>query len=114
MIFYLIYFDILTKLFDNSPIILYYTFICKKGDDTIEIKIIGSNCPIGKKLVKQIKKVSDINHKDINVLELNFYKDKESYHVNKIPALIIDDKIISQGKILSDKEIKKLLLSYSN
>lgn len=28
-----------------------------------------------------------------------------------IPALVIDDKIISQGKILSDKEIKKLILT---
>lgn len=26
-----------------------------------------------------------------------------------IPALIIDNKIISQGKILSDKEIKKII-----
>ena len=75
---------------------------------------MGSNCPIGKKLVKQIKKVSDVNHKDINVVELNLHKDKENYHVNKVPALIVDDKIISQGKTLSDKEIKKLILSYSN
>ena len=28
-----------------------------------------------------------------------------------IPALIIDDKIISQGKILSDREIKKLIVT---
>lgn len=28
-----------------------------------------------------------------------------------IPALVIDNKIISQGKILSDKEIKKLILT---
>ena len=28
-----------------------------------------------------------------------------------IPALIVDDKIISQGKILSDKEIKRLIVT---
>lgn len=31
-----------------------------------------------------------------------------------IPALVVDEKIISQGKILSDKEIKKLILNTSN
>lgn len=28
-----------------------------------------------------------------------------------IPALVIDNKIISQGKILSDREIKKLIVT---
>ena len=28
-----------------------------------------------------------------------------------IPALIVDEKIISQGKILSDKEIKRLIVT---
>lgn len=31
-----------------------------------------------------------------------------------VPALIIDNKIISQGKILSDREIKKLIVSPIN
>ena len=38
--------------------------------------------------------------------------DKENYNISMIPALVIDDKIISQGKILSDKEIKKLIVSH--
>lgn len=43
--------------------------------------------------------------------ELNKNSDQKKYNVNMIPALIIDEKIISQGKILSDKEIKKLIVS---
>jgi len=27
-----------------------------------------------------------------------------------IPAVVVDEKIISQGKILSDKEIKRLIV----
>jgi len=38
----------------------------------------------------------------------------KKYNINMIPALIVDDKIISQGKILSDKEIKKLIVNYVN
>ena len=82
-----------------------------KGDDNIRIKIVGSNCSIGRKLLKQLKKVSSIQHKELDIQELNLNKDKIQYHVHQIPALIIDDKIISQGKILSDKEIKKLLVT---
>lgn len=46
--------------------------------------------------------------------ELNKSSDQKKYNVNMIPALIIDEKIISQGKILSDKEVKKLIVSTVN
>lgn len=84
-----------------------------KGDEIIEIKLIGSNCSIGRRLKKIIKKVSDTNHIEVTINELNNNQDKKRYCVNMIPAIVIDNKIISQGKILSDKEIKKLILNTS-
>jgi hypothetical protein len=78
------------------------------------IKIIGSNCPIGRKLMKQIKNVCKNNHKEVTILELNRNKDKLDYNINMVPAIVVDDKIISQGKTLSDKELKRLILSMSN
>ena len=78
------------------------------------IKIIGSNCPTGRKLIKQIKNICNINHKEIDILELNHNKDKIQYHINMVPALIINDKIISQGKTLSDRELKHLICNMSN
>lgn len=80
----------------------------------IEIKIIGSNCSTGNRLKKIIKKVSDANHVDVIIQELNHSQDKKKYNVNMIPAVVINDKIISQGKILSDKEIKKLIVNTAN
>ena len=76
--------------------------------------MIGSNCPTGRRLLKQMKEVSKRNHKEIIIQELNQNKDKLQYHINMIPAIVIDDKIISQGKTLSDQEIKRLILSTSN
>ena len=61
-----------------------------------------------------MKEVSKRNHKEITIQELNQNKDKLQYHINMIPAIVIDDKIISQGKTLSDQEIKRLILSTSN
>ena len=78
------------------------------------IKIIGSNCPVGRKLMKQIKNVCKNNHRNVDIIELNHNKDKSDYNVNMIPAIVVDDKIISQGKTLSDKELKRLILSVSN
>ena len=78
------------------------------------IKVIGSNCPIGRRLMKQIKDVCKNNHKEVDILELNQNKDKIEYNIHMIPAIVIDDKIISQGKTLSDKELKRLILSVSN
>lgn len=58
-----------------------------------------------------IERVSKSIHKDVLIRELNHANDRKNYNVSMIPALVIEDKIISQGKILSDKEIKKLIVS---
>ena len=84
-----------------------------KGDDSIEIKIIGSNCSNGMRLKKIINRVSKENKVDVVINELNNTSSKKKYNINMIPAVVIDDKIISQGKVLSDKEIKRLILNTS-
>ncbi|MCI6265262.1 MAG: thioredoxin family protein [Erysipelotrichaceae bacterium] len=73
--------------------------------------MIGSNCSNGRRLKKIIERVSLQNHVKVTLNELNNKSDQKKYNVSMIPALIIDNKIISQGKILSDKEIKKLILT---
>ena len=51
------------------------------------------------------------HHLEIVIQELNNATDKKVYNVNMVPALVIDEKVISQGKVLSDKEIKRLLVN---
>ena len=88
--------------------------IHKKGDDSIEIKMIGSNCSNGRRLKKIIERVSLQNKTPVIINELNNKSDQKRYNISMIPALIIDNKIISQGKILSDREIKKLIVTPVN
>lgn len=76
--------------------------------------MIGSNCSNGRRLKKIIDRVSLQNHIKIDLRELNNKSDLKKYNVSMIPALIIDNKIISQGKILSDREIKKLIVTTVN
>lgn len=69
----------------------------------MEIKVIGTNSSNRIKLIKNIKKATD-NNIDIKLVE----KDNR-YNITNTPALVINDKIISQGKALNEREIKKFI-----
>ena len=69
----------------------------------MEIKVIGTNSSNRIKLIKNIKKAID-NNIDIKLVE----KDNR-YNITNTPALVINDKIISQGKVLNEREIKKFI-----
>lgn len=76
--------------------------------------MIGANCSNGRRLKKIIERVSQQTKTPVIINEFNNKSDQKRYNVSVIPALIIDNKIISQGKILSDREIKKLIVSTVN
>ena len=81
-----------------------------EGGINIEIKIVGSKNHNGIKLIKNIKKINcDI---DIRVKELNDEYYLKKYNIKNIPAIVIDGKKVSEGKVLSTCEICKLLTSY--
>ena len=69
----------------------------------MEIKVIGTSSSNRIKLIKNIKKATD-NNIDIKLVE----KDNR-YNITNTPALVINDKIISQGKVLNEREIKKFI-----
>jgi hypothetical protein len=75
----------------------------------MNIKIIGKNSSNRIKLIKNLNKaIKDIDsYPDIEILDdesiINQYQNVST------PILIINDKIVSDGKILSDREIKKFI-----
>lgn len=48
---------------------------------------------------------------DMEVTVKDIKKDKK-YGITNYPALMINDKKVSEGKVLTVREVKKLLLSY--
>lgn len=81
-----------------------------EGGINIEIKIVGSKNHNGIKLIKNIKKINcDIN---IDIKELNDEYYLKKYNIKNIPAIVINGKKVSEGKVLSSREICKLLTSY--
>ena len=75
----------------------------------MKINIIGENSSNRMKLLKNLKKVT--KNEDINI-EINVIDDKETlskYKDKNKPMLMINEKIISNGKILTDREIRNYI-----
>ncbi len=80
----------------------------------MNIKVLGSGCSNCKKLYEVTKQaVSECNCK----IELEYITDIEkivSYGVMSTPALVIDEVVVCQGKIISKEEVIKLINNKAN
>ena len=72
----------------------------------MNIKIIGYNCSNGIKLKKNISKINEIEI-DLELLEGDEYLNK--YNIKNVPGLIINEKKVSEGKVLNDREILRMI-----
>lgn len=75
----------------------------------MDIKIIGSNCKNGRNLYKMAAKAADDARNEVNILVLDDQESIKEYGIKNIPALIVEDKIVSEGKVLSEREIYKII-----
>lgn len=72
--------------------------------------MIGSNCSNGIKLKKELKRAINNSDLEINVQELNDIEVLKKYHIQNVPALLINDILVSEGKVLSEREISKIFI----
>ena len=80
----------------------------KGGDYIVNIKVIGANCSNGMKILKNLSKVERELDMEFNIEKIDStYKKK--YNINVIPALMIENKVISTGNVLTDREIKNYI-----
>ena len=78
------------------------------GDYIVNIKVIGANCSNGMKILKNLSKVERELDMEFNIEKIDStYKKK--YNINVIPALMIEDKVVSTGNVLTDREIKNYI-----
>lgn len=73
------------------------------------IKIIGSNCSNGIKLKKMVSRFASDYDNSLDIKFLDNEKDIKSHNVKNIPGLIINDQLVSEGKVLTVREISKLV-----
>ena len=75
----------------------------------MNIKVLGSGCKSCKALWEAVKEA--VANKNI-AAEVEYITDMEKimkYGIMSTPALMIDEKIVSMGKVLNTKEVEKLL-----
>lgn len=75
----------------------------------MKIKIIGSNSSNRMKLQKNVMKVIESLEKNIDVEILDSEKEISKYGVTNTPGLVINEKLVSQGKVINEKEIKNFI-----
>lgn len=73
------------------------------------IKIIGKNSSNRIKLIKNINKVQFDMDENLNIEILEDDKLIKKYQNTATPILMINDKIVSNGKILTVREIKQFI-----
>lgn len=73
------------------------------------VKILGQGCADCGKLCENAKIAVENLGVEAEVQYITDLKKIVSYGVMQIPALVVDDKVVSVGKVLKPKEIEKLL-----
>ncbi len=75
------------------------------------IKILGGGCPNCKKLHENTEEALKELNLEATIEEVKDIDQIIDYGVMKTPALVVDEKVKSSGRVLSTAEIKQLLVS---
>jgi small redox-active disulfide protein 2 len=73
------------------------------------VKILGSGCANCKKLEANAKEAIQSLGLDASIEKVEDFKEIMAYGVMATPALVVDEVVKSSGRVLSAKEIEKLL-----
>ena len=73
------------------------------------IKILGSGCKNCETLKENTEKTLKETGVEAEIIKVTDLKDVMAYGVMSTPALVIDEKVVSVGKVLKPKEIAKIL-----
>jgi len=75
-----------------------------------QVKVLGTGCPKCTKLAEMVNKVSKEQNIDIDLTKVTDMNEIIRYGVMMTPGLVIDEKVVSSGKLPSENELKNLLV----
>ena len=76
----------------------------------MNIKVLGGGCRSCEALLDAVKEVVAKKNIDADVEYITDMEKIMGYGIMSMPALMVDDKLISSGRVLKAKEIEKLLI----
>jgi small redox-active disulfide protein 2 len=75
----------------------------------LTIKVLGSGCPNCKKLEALTRQAVEQLAIEAEVIKVTDYKDIMAYNILSTPGLVINEKVVSSGRIPSPAEITTFL-----
>jgi len=75
----------------------------------MEIKVLGTGCPNCVKLENNVKEALKLSGVDANVIKVQDIAKIMEYGVMSMPGIVINEEVVSFGKINSVDEIVELL-----
>ena len=74
----------------------------------MDLKVIGADCSNGMKIIKNLNKVERELNIPLNIEKISS-SEKEKYNVRVIPTLIIENKIVSEGNVMHERNLKNII-----
>lgn len=77
----------------------------------LTIKVLGSGCANCKRVEQIVHKIVDTMSLDAEIVKVTDYKDIMAYNILSTPGLVVNEKIVSTGRIPSEAEITTFVTS---
>lgn len=85
---------------------------CAEAKDGICcIKVLGAGCKSCHQLYENTKQAAKTAGISAEVLYITDMQQVMAYGVMRLPALVVNEKVVAQGKVMKADEIEKLLLN---
>ena len=78
------------------------------------VKVLGTGCVNCKRVEQITLRVLQNQGIDAEVIKITEYPEIMKYNILSTPGLVINEKLVSSGRIPSDEEVKIWLLSAQN
>ena len=75
----------------------------------MNIKVLGGGCKKCEELLRAAKEAVEKKHIDADVEYITDMEKIAEYGIMSMPALMIDDRIVSAGRVLKTDDVEKLL-----
>jgi small redox-active disulfide protein 2 len=77
----------------------------QKGGNMLTVKVLGAGCANCKKLEAVTRQVLEQLGQPAEVVKVTAYPDIMAYRILSTPGLVINEKVVSSGRIPSPAEI---------
>lgn len=77
----------------------------------LTIKVLGSGCANCKRLEQIARKVVSDMALDAEIVKVTDYKDIMAYNILSTPGLVVNEKVVSRGRIPTPAEVTTWLVN---